>query len=259
MVDLGSYLLGVAQLAVVLLSLGFAAFRLRARLLPCWSGAPARLVEIITGVALLVWIVEILGTFHLFYPGAVVLASVLVALAALAPAGGAVGGTAPEEALATAGGGGSPAATGPAGVRLALALFLLAAGVCSLLAFANAPVGPTSYSPALTGLRPLVANSSTLVLAPDELLADQHGTPYIAWELRGGRVCIAAESENDGTPPPGVRFVVTTGDASQPPYPYLRVRRVAPPYVLWEVTERVGGKSPCPLIAVRQARQGPAR
>ncbi len=32
-----------------------------------------------------------------------------------APAGGAVGGPAPEEALATAGGGGSPAATGPAG------------------------------------------------------------------------------------------------------------------------------------------------
>jgi putative inorganic carbon (HCO3(-)) transporter len=32
------------------------------------------------------------------------------------PGGGAVGGTAPEEALATAGGGGSPAATGPAGL-----------------------------------------------------------------------------------------------------------------------------------------------
>src|SRR5689334_2338794 len=31
------------------------------------------------------------------------------------PAGGAVGGTAPEEALATGRGGGSPAATGPAG------------------------------------------------------------------------------------------------------------------------------------------------
>ncbi|MDX6605169.1 MAG: hypothetical protein QOF23_1678 [Solirubrobacterales bacterium] len=201
---------------------------------------------------------------------AIEIASPLVALAVLAPlldrrpssemaGGGAVGGPTPEEALATAGGGGSPAATGPAGVRLALALFLLAAGVCSLLAFANAPVGPTAYSPALTGLRPLVADSSTLVLAPDELLAGQHGTPYIAWELRGGRVCIAAESENDGTPPPGVRFVVTTGDASQPPYPYLRVRRIAPPYVLWEVTEHVGGKSPCPLIAVRQARQGPAR
>src|ERR1044072_8692093 len=34
---------------------------------------------------------------------------------ALLPVGGAVGGTAPEEASATAGGGGSPAATGPAG------------------------------------------------------------------------------------------------------------------------------------------------
>jgi predicted membrane channel-forming protein YqfA (hemolysin III family) len=115
MVDLGSYLLGAAQLAVVVLSLGFAACRLRSRLLPSWSGAPARLVESIVGVALLVWITEILGTFHLFYPGAVVLASVLVALAALAPAGGAVGGPTPEEASATAGGGGSPAATGPAG------------------------------------------------------------------------------------------------------------------------------------------------
>ena len=38
---------------------------------------------------------------------------------------------------------------------------------CSLLALANAPVGPTSYSPALTALRPLVADGSTLVLAPD--------------------------------------------------------------------------------------------
>jgi hypothetical protein len=146
--------------------------------------------------------------------------------------------------------------TGPAGTWLATA-FLLAAGVCSLLAFANAPVGPTSYSPALTDLRPLVANGSTLVLAPDALLAEQHGTPFIAWELRGGRVCIAAESENDGTPPPGVRYVVTEGEGSQPPYPHLRVRRDAPPYVLWEVTEPTAGKSPCPLIAVRQARQGP--
>ena len=34
-------------------------------------------------------------------------------------------------------------------------LYLLAAGGCSLLALANAPVGPTSYSPALTALREL--------------------------------------------------------------------------------------------------------
>jgi hypothetical protein len=142
---------------------------------------------------------------------------------------------------------------------LVAAIFVVAAGICSLLAFAYAPVGPTSYSPALTGLRPLVANASTLVLASPRLLADEHGTPYIAWELRGGRVCIETEAEAGGRPPHGVRFIVTRGDDSQPPFPYLRVRKVAPPYVLWEATERLGGKSPCPLIAVRQARQGPAR
>jgi nucleoside triphosphate pyrophosphatase len=38
---------------------------------------------------------------------------------AASPAGGAVGGPTPEDALATAGGGGSPAATGPAGLVLA--------------------------------------------------------------------------------------------------------------------------------------------
>ena len=140
---------------------------------------------------------------------------------------------------------------------LAAAAFVLAAGVCSLLALANAPVGPSSYSPALTGLRPIVAADSTLVLASNQLLSDEHGTPYIAWELRGGRVCIAAEGELDA-PPPGVRFVVT-GDAARPPFPSLRLRRAAPPYALWEVTGPVRSKSPCPMIAVRQARQGPAR
>ncbi len=142
---------------------------------------------------------------------------------------------------------------------LAAAVFLAAAGVCSLLALANAPIGPTSYSPALTGLRPLVAGGSTLVLASDHLLADEHGAPFIAWELRGGRVCIKGEGETGNAPPPGVRFVVSRGDPSRPPYPGLRVRRVAPPYVLWEAKGPVAAHSPCPLIAVRQARQGPAR
>lgn len=143
--------------------------------------------------------------------------------------------------------------------RLAAIAFIAAAGVCSLLALANAPVGPTSYSPALFGFRPLVEADSTLVLAPDELLAEQHGSPFISWELRGGRVCIAAESEAGDRPPPGVRFVVTRGDPDSPPFPGLRVRRTASPYALWEVNGPVRGKSPCPLIAERQARQGPAR
>ena len=149
---------------------------------------------------------------------------------------------------------------------LAGAVFVLAAWVCSALAFANAPIGPTSYSPALTGLRPLIAEDSTLVIASPTLLADEHGTPYISWELRGGRVCIAAEGELD-EPPEGVRFVVTrepAGSSSgggaivEAPFPGLKVRKIAPPYVLWQVPGPVAAKSPCPLIAVRQARQGPA-
>ncbi len=47
MVDLGGYLLGVVQLALVVVPVGFSAFKLRQRFLPAWTGAPARLVETI--------------------------------------------------------------------------------------------------------------------------------------------------------------------------------------------------------------------
>jgi len=88
-VSFGSYLLGAAELAVVALSLGFSAFRLRGRLMPAWEGAPARLVEAIVAVALLIWVSEILGTLGLLYAGALVGVSALVALAtAFLPAGG---------------------------------------------------------------------------------------------------------------------------------------------------------------------------
>jgi hypothetical protein len=136
-------------------------------------------------------------------------------------------------------------------------VFLLAAGGCSLLALANAPVGPPSYTPALTELRPLIAADSTLVLASRELLGEQHGTPYIAWELRGGRVCIESDDTAEGAPPRGVRFVIAEGAPGSPPFAGLRVRRVSGPYVLWERTDLVRGQGDCPLIAVRQARQGP--
>ncbi|HVY77086.1 MAG TPA: hypothetical protein VG898_01115 [Solirubrobacterales bacterium] len=134
-------------------------------------------------------------------------------------------------------------------------LYLAAAAGCSLLALANAPVGPTSYSPALTGLRDDLGAGPTLVLASRQLLADEHGTPYIAWELRGGRVCIEAAEEADRRPPPGVRYVVSEGSVPRPPFAGLRLVQSAPPYVLWE-RPAARGPSPCPLIAVRQARQG---
>ena len=136
-------------------------------------------------------------------------------------------------------------------------LYLLAAGGCALLALANAPVGPPSYSPALTGFRADVGRGPTLVLASRRLLADEHGTPYIAWELRGGRVCIAAAGEAGSRPPFGVRYVVT--ESPRAPFPGLRRLRGDSSYVLWRVAKPPPGRSPCPIVAVRQARQGSPR
>jgi hypothetical protein len=140
--------------------------------------------------------------------------------------------------------------------RLTLWAYLLAAAGCSLLALANAPVGPTSYSPALTGLRPLVGSGSVLVLAPDRLLAEEHGERYIVWELRGARVCVEPESAAWGGPPAGVRYFVTFGDSSAAPFRGLTLRRRAGTFLLWERRRPVDGPSPCPQIAVRQARAG---
>jgi lysophospholipase L1-like esterase len=161
-VSAGSYVLSVALLAVLVLSLGFSAVRLRQRHMPDWEGAPAHLVEAVVGVALLIWISELLGLVDLLYAGTVVVSALLLAAAiafgprvlsrgeggaagegvldpppptppageASLPGGGGVGGPTPEEALATGGGGGSPAPTGPAGPR---AMSLVAVGVVALV------------------------------------------------------------------------------------------------------------------------------
>ena len=88
MVSFGSYLLGAVELAAVALSIGFSAYRLRAKLLSGWTGAPARLVEIVAAVALLIWIAEILGVVGLLYPGLLlVLSAALASITALATRG----------------------------------------------------------------------------------------------------------------------------------------------------------------------------
>ncbi len=112
MLDLGSYLLGALQVAVVVAALGFAAHRLRRRLLPAWSGAPARLVEVVVAVALVTWLSQLLGSVELFERWTILLGSVLIGLATwFLPAGGAA---ADGQASATAARGG-PAAPGSAG------------------------------------------------------------------------------------------------------------------------------------------------
>jgi hypothetical protein len=122
---------------------------------------------------------------------------------------------------------------------VAAALFIAAAGVCSLLALANAPVGPTSYSSSLSEYRKLVGEGPTVVYASPQLLEEEHGEPFLAWELRGGRVCI--QSTEEPKVPPGVRFAIwDEGD-----------------WTLKRISDPEPGKSPCPLVAERQARQGP--
>jgi hypothetical protein len=135
MVDLGGYLLGVAQLALVVVPIGSSAYRLRGRLLPGWEGAPARLVESIVGVALVIWLSEILGAFGFFYAGTLIAASLLLGLALrFLPGGGADLGDHPEQLLQRRDGG-TKSATGPAGpstlVLPSIALAVIAATVFS--------------------------------------------------------------------------------------------------------------------------------
>src|SRR5947207_589450 len=77
----GRYALGAACLLVVLVSLALTATGVRRRWLADWSGAPARLAEIVIGIAVLVAILELLGMIGWFELAPIV--------AACAAAGGA--------------------------------------------------------------------------------------------------------------------------------------------------------------------------
>ena len=123
---------------------------------------------------------------------------------------------------------------GPSGIaaRLAMPLqttlavaFVVAAIGCSLLALVNGPVGPAAYTPELTKLRPALGADSTLVLAPEHLLVDEHGRDYLVWELRGGRVCVDQMGAPSSFPPPrGAAHVITQGSGGTPPFSRARAR-----------------------------------
>jgi hypothetical protein len=76
--SLGRYLLGIAALVCVLGSTGVGAGAVRRYLLPDWRGAHARLAEIVAGCALLVGIMELLGTVGLFRLVPMVVGSIAV-------------------------------------------------------------------------------------------------------------------------------------------------------------------------------------
>jgi hypothetical protein len=78
----GAYLIGAVELAAMVGALAYAAWRVRATLLPGWSGAPGRLAEAILAIAAAIWLAEGLGTFGLFTEAAVLAGSLTLAVAA---------------------------------------------------------------------------------------------------------------------------------------------------------------------------------
>jgi hypothetical protein len=71
-VTLGRYVEGLLFVALAFVPIGVASFAWRARLLPAWTGAVARLAEIVMGLATVIFVSEVLGAVHLFRAAAVV-------------------------------------------------------------------------------------------------------------------------------------------------------------------------------------------
>jgi hypothetical protein len=75
--SIARYALGVAALLIICGSLAIGSVALRRRLLDDWAGPPARLAEVVIWLALLVAILELLGSVGLFELGPIVVASAL--------------------------------------------------------------------------------------------------------------------------------------------------------------------------------------
>ncbi len=68
MLDLGRYLLGVAEIAILVGFAWLGGAALRRRLLPDFDGAPAHLAAAVLGLAILLWTAELLGSVGFFQP-----------------------------------------------------------------------------------------------------------------------------------------------------------------------------------------------
>src|SRR5688500_16213417 len=79
--DAVDYLLGCAVLALIAGGFALAAWQLRRAFFGGWSGAPARVVEAVIGIALLTLAAEALGTFAAFEAWTMILAGVVAAAA----------------------------------------------------------------------------------------------------------------------------------------------------------------------------------
>jgi hypothetical protein len=76
----GRYALGALSLILIAGSLALGAVPIRRRFVPDWTGALARLAEAVTAVAMLIAVLELLGTIGWFMLGPIVAASVTVGI-----------------------------------------------------------------------------------------------------------------------------------------------------------------------------------
>jgi hypothetical protein len=79
MLTAGAYAAGVLELLVIVAALAFASRRVRALLLPGWSGPPAWLAELVLGITALIGVSEALGTFGAFGEAEMIVATLAVA------------------------------------------------------------------------------------------------------------------------------------------------------------------------------------
>jgi hypothetical protein len=86
-VSTGRYLLGISIAAVALVAIVASAVAVRRRLVPAWSGPPARLAEIVIGLTMVLTTVEALGWLGWFEPGPTLICLLAVSAAAWLLAG----------------------------------------------------------------------------------------------------------------------------------------------------------------------------
>ena len=80
MLGAGRYLLGVAEVGLLVGFATLGAARVRSRLLPRFSGPPAWLATAVIALAILIWVAELLGTFGAFKAVPYLLCVVVVGL-----------------------------------------------------------------------------------------------------------------------------------------------------------------------------------
>jgi hypothetical protein len=149
MLDPARYLLGCAELVLLVGSAWLGATRARSRLVPTFRGAPAHLATGVLATALVLWTAEVLGTISLLKPAPYLIAVTVIGLALYfglserpdaRPAGPVAAGDPPPPAVAKASSGVGPPTAPPAGEAAGLSF------VPSFIAFLIAAVAVIHFA-----------------------------------------------------------------------------------------------------------------